>query len=740
MAEEEYSAGIDAELRALLPALQEARNGQVVALVQGHRMQFIGLMPFHIYARWPDALPWLPLTFSATVVPSSAVDLSASSLPIYRVRDVRQARKLARWSRYTETRYLPDDLVFADWENGASRMHTSLDVLDLPPHSFISVERVLEDGTTSRIPRPVLGRHADRQAQRPRLLIPGSRTSSRSAATLAGTDLLVLDLQGLRGQRSLRTVHDVLQSRPTTSPTVIIAGSVSDLLASGHEEPRDLRHVTLVGSPSVINDVTVVPIAQDRLAADQLFHQTLAGVAADVSERIMSLAEAAWWAMRQSVGMEGGRRELQRFQRALEDLTNTDPMAAGLLTACDTMLVSNSLDETLRTERLQAAVEATMSASRLGEVAVITRSGTDAATLRSAFATTLNVDTSDLEQLGVYVRRVHAAFPRTEFASAVALGYAGMATIDSILSTGAEDVRVVFDPVETRAAWHNARRMADYLHHAGVPDAAVPLERLAEGLAPYTTGFAQLQELQLDALTRSLQDQSIMPSTDKPAPDEVVVILLDGTRLRVPLGARFEVMGRHGRASHVVPVSSLEPGDQIVLLDDEARALFSEQRMAALDAGPLREQSVVRIAWLVKVRVVAEVRHLSATTIARSLAERGYPISDAAVRGWLSPHPNEGHAPMRLNHFLALAELLGIAPDSGTLERDYRNIKTWRVQHRRAGHVVAKAIRLACTGRLAPATLARIEHDWGVGVRALVDAAWVAEIDEVILPEVKVDA
>ena len=38
----------------------------------------------------------------------------------------------------------------------------------------------------------------------------------------------------------------------------------------------------------------------------------------------------------------------------------------------------------------------------------------------------------------------------------------------------------------------------------------------------------------------------------------------------------------------------------------------------------------------------------------------------------------------------------------------------------RAGHEVARAIRLASTGRLGPASLARIEHDWGVGVRALV--------------------
>jgi hypothetical protein len=68
------------------------------------------------------------------------------------------------------------------------------------------------------------------------------------------------------------------------------------------------------------------------------------------------------------------------------------------------------------------------------------------------------------------------------------------------------------------------------------------------------------------------------------------------------------------------------------------------------------------------------------------------------------------------------------------LRHYFSHIHEWRVRPRRAGREIAQAIRLAYTGRLGPASSARIEREWGVGVRALIEAAQVGIVDEVILP------
>ena len=157
--------------------------------------------------------------------------------------------------------------------------------------------------------------------------------------------------------------------------------------------------------------------------------------------------------------------------------------------------------------------------------------------------------------------------------------------------------------------------------------------------------------------------------------------------------------------------------------------------MTALDAGPLKVQSQARMTWLAIVRAVASSKKLTPTAIARGMMAKGCPVTAAAVRQWLSEHSDEAHAPARIDHFLALADVLGLGLPEDTLRGYFRDVHSWRVLHRRAGREVARAIRLAFSGRLGATTLARIERDWGVGVRALVDAAQVGIVDEVIAPE-----
>src|SRR5438874_2125362 len=81
---------------------------------------------------------------------------------------------------------------------------------EFAPCAFVRIERVRGDGSTAHHTRPGLGKHAQRDAPCPRVLIPGARELSAPAIkAFATADLVVVDLQRLRGQRALRNVRAV---------------------------------------------------------------------------------------------------------------------------------------------------------------------------------------------------------------------------------------------------------------------------------------------------------------------------------------------------------------------------------------------------------------------------------------------------------------------------------------------------------------------------------------------------
>src|SRR5262245_18681140 len=101
----------DTDLRALLPALDVARNGRVVALVPARKLEGVSLLPFHLHVRWPDTLTWFPLTATVTVLPFNAADLEMALQPLYGVGEARATRNDARRARANEMRGLPGDFV-----------------------------------------------------------------------------------------------------------------------------------------------------------------------------------------------------------------------------------------------------------------------------------------------------------------------------------------------------------------------------------------------------------------------------------------------------------------------------------------------------------------------------------------------------------------------------------------------------------------------------------------------------
>lgn len=727
----------DAELNMLLPALQHTQGGKVVALVQSFRLAFLEYLPFQLHARWPDALQWLPLTANITFIPFKKGELEARFLPFLRVNDVLEARDRARWARYEESRSCQKDFVHPDWEDGVRRCRRRLGQALLPPHAFVSVDSVRSDGSTLSAPRPTLGRHATRNAPRPRILIPGAgETSPIAADTLANTDLVLVNLRGLHGRRSLSTVRSVLRALPSDKPTLVVASSPSELFAAGMNDPAQLDQFVLIGSPWPLEIVDVTIVAQERLAADGRFAASLSDLSGQgtSTDQIVTLAQYAWWALRQSIHSDGGLREFQRFEHALANLVKEDALTGSLFTACRNLLQAASTDTEIREERLRASIEAVLHTNTPGSILVLARTWRDATILRAALARELGIVEESLEALGVWVDTIHTTNRRSPPGTAILVGYSGMPTIDAALASGARRVRMVLDPVETRIAWYNAKKMADYVDQAGVPGAAEPFRRLANGLSQHVVGFADTQELSLH-LEYDQQESNRTISVTRSWADEVIIFLSDGSRLEVPLGARFEVLGRKGRGSKVIPVTGLEPGDEIVLLDDEARTLFSEQRVAALDSGPLMKQLQSRSQWLAIAKAVARKNGFTPTAIARKMAARGHHVTATAVRTWLYESPEEACVPMGIDCFLALAEVLGLTLPEEMLRNFHRDIQLWRNAHRRAGREVAQAIRLAYTGRLGPVTLARIERDWGVGMRSLVAAARVGIIDEIIFPE-----
>lgn len=733
----ENEVAIEAELNMLLPALERIKCGQVVVLVQSHRLEFVEFLPFQLHARWPDALQWLPLTANMTVIPFKKVDLETSSFPFFRVGEVLEARRAVRWVRFNELRYCNDDLVHSDWEVGVERLRRQLSQSLLPPHAFVSVECVRPDGSKIHIPRRTLGRHAAKDAPRPRVLIPGTGEISPIAAeTLASTDLVLVNLQGLRGRHSLRTIRAVLAARSPARPTLLVASSPSELFAIGLDGSPDPIQIVPIGLPSPLEAVDVITVARERLAADERFVTALQDLSGQgtSTDRIVALARNAWWAIRQSVHLEGGLREIQRFEYALEDFSKVDALTASLFTACRDLLLAAAADEEMRFERLRASSKAVLHTNTPGSVLVFARTWKDAATLRTAIAKELDILEENLEELGIWVDTVHAARRRSTPGTVVSVGYAGMATLDFVLASGARRARMVFDPVETRIAWHNAQSMAAYLDRAGASDAAGPLRRLANDLSQHVVGFASTRELFINQESGQLKSDHTLMAT-RPCPDEVLVYLTDGSCLEVPVGARFEVLGSKGVSSRVTPVTSLVSGNEIVLLDDEARTVFSEQRVAALDSGPLKGKYQARSQWLAIIQAVAKTKGLTPAEIAREMLMRGHRVTVATVRSWFTERSGEAHAPMKIERFLVLAEVLGLKLSEEMLRHYHQEIRLWRIGHRRAGREVAQAIRLACTGRLGPVTLARIERDWGVGVRALVAAARIGMVDEIILPK-----
>jgi hypothetical protein len=741
------AANVDANVQPLLSALRLATDRQQLVVVHQlwHRNRHWALLPFHLHLRWPGTLDALPLSATFALLPFRQSDARLLQTALYAPDDAKRARRQARAFRHELGADLREDFVHEDWEEGLERHRAELSGRLLPPISYLAVDTVTRSGSISRGTRPCLGRFAVRNGFRPHVLVPARGELPESACgLLAGADVMLMDLQGVRGYRALAVMREVLRQRPTHTPGLLLTASPNDLIALDWEA-LGLEALNFhSGAAPTVHEIRVTIVGRDRPQAEREFEfavEELLGHSAEI-DRLADLAKAAWWSGRQAVALgDDSDPTLRRFAQALEHLESQDPLDARLFSAARELLSRTFCDTELATERKAAVVEAVLSLPATVGTLVLSRHGYAAASVRQAIADASGTTAMGVSRAGIDVCGLANGMISDRYSHAVISGYFGLATIDSLLACGAEVIHLVLDPIEARACWWGARKMADQLGQASIPDAAAVLRRFCQALERYLPPYADILPLKLDYSTSEtpvlLGKASVGGPRNPGQKDTVSIWCVDGTLLEVSAHAQLEMVDRHaGSRFRAVSAVEVQPGDELVVVDTDSQSLFSERLMRVLDNGPLQAKAEKRAFWLTCLSVLMLEKKLKARSVHQSLGACGIAVNYQTVLRWLRPGAGGTQAvPLRWQHFRALAEALGINLPESYLAELYRAIREWRIRHRLEGRKLVRAMRAAHLGRLDGVTLARIEREWGLEGRELVQSARLVEVDGVIVHE-----
>jgi len=421
------------------------------------------------------------------------------------------------------------------------------------------------------------------------------------------------------------------------------------------------------------------------------------------------------------------------FEALCADMTSRLPgEELELLSEVRRLIAEEGAAADLRQERRQAVLHAALHDGGSNTVLVIVRSESAADSLRAAMAKDLGVEVSELSQLGMEVVTAFSPWPTTPYDTCIAAGYFGTNTIDMLFASRAAKRKLVLDPIEARVAvWDCDRRFCSV---SELPPAALAsLRNLADVLEPFAC--PSTDPISLSSLFPERASPSLSTTRSEQAHKALYVCICfaDGSTRQVPANARFEVLGRKRLQLQSVTAKDLSTGDQVVLLHDDERAAFSEKLLRVLDQSKFRQGSSTRFSWINILRAVDAQTPISPTAIKRKIVERGIDVHVTTVNSWLpSDSDDDCGIPDTLPVFLAFASALGIAFPEETLQQWFRDIHCLRVDHRKIGRQLARAIRGAYLNRLDPVTVARMERDWGVQAKMLLEAARVAVVDDVI--------
>lgn len=227
----------------------------------------------------------------------------------------------------------------------------------------------------------------------------------------------------------------------------------------------------------------------------------------------------------------------------------------------------------------------------------------------------------------------------------------------------------------------------------------------------------------------------VRPHGDIGSGPQARITFVDGTSLVCPASQELDVLQDAGFARfRAVPASELASGDEVVLIVSEHQARFSEQMLRCLDEGVLHRLVEQRRQWL---SIAAALRGKRTTAdVHRGLQKRGVQVDYQTVRGWLQLplDGGDGSVPQSWTAFKALADELECALPESMLRGYFNGIRRLRVEHRIKGRALVRIIRATATRRrLDIDILYKIEQEWGMNVRDLIEGARLCIVDDVCI-------
>jgi len=738
---------LEAQLLPLVSPVARAlqTQGTVATLSLWQPLPALALLPFSLHALWPDRIDQFPLYASLTLAPCSGADRHLLEVPLCTPDEAYQARLYARWYRNEMQTSHTYDFYLVDWEEGYHKHRQKLGQYLLGANSYLSVETVQPKGNTIRRPRPYLGRFAIRDARRPALLLPGRGILSEAAqATLASTDLAIFNLQRLRGARTCDTLKGVLAIRRRRSlPTLLVASSPNDLFALEDQEIEYGVPLYTTEYTPALQHLQLASVGRDRLQLEQQFRfavSDLRGYSAAL-DRTLDECEVAWWIARQSLDQTSARTgALARLMRAEQYLACVAPADVHMLRSAHELIEHALADEACMQERLEqviACCEEHFTIPASTKTVVLVRSRQEAAYLRQTLSDRWQTSESELQAMGLQV--THTWSEPQACDQLIGSSYPGSRTLDMIFWSGARRATLLLDAIEARVAAAHVARMLAILQRTPSPQV---LGLLTTTLAPALQALAaripeELVHISLPTflqtpIAEQVSSQEIQPASAA-AHDQILVAFTDGTTLLCAPTQQFDLLEAEG-AGRVLQrtATELEPGDELLIIEQHTHAHFSVRLMQILDETLLLRERARRDTWFAIVSSTARGR--SRRQLHIELQKRGIQVDYATVCCWV-PQANrceQGTMPMHWSTYKALAAELQIALPEETLRMYYQANRVWRTQHRTFGRTLTRLMRYAASGRLDVETLQQVERQWGWGVRDLLQATRRCIVDDLV--------
>jgi hypothetical protein len=472
-------------------ALRERRTVLVLGLWQSTK--FVSLLPFHAYVGRAPFHDLLPVHPRFGILSFRSEDDRILDVPLYDTTAALEFKRRDRVRRAGLNRR--DSLEPADWEQGLDRRPGRFKNLSLPGSSFVKVVHA----TTGRSRRrPVLGRIARSGPEALCVFHSRGELTPSGASVLAAVDFLVVDIQGLRGPSRVSSVSHLLKCRGAARPTLIVAAGPSDLVQLWTENSFERNDFYTLGEAVASPQPHVRLVGLDRPQSEREFEFAFGGLSPDdpVDRKLHSLAKSAWWAARQQLSTDGAAHELRRFEHAIDMLAGVEPTKAKSLTFGTRLLQREANNAATGSERRQTIVDVSLSARGGTGLLILTRNWQAADALRVALAEE-GWSPADLQALGVIIRPPSWTFEGS-IDTVVAAGFFGPHTTDCALSSRAQHLYFVLDPIEARALWFSLGTILAILECAQAKKAEAVVRSIRDAIQRHVPAFASDISLGLD--------------------------------------------------------------------------------------------------------------------------------------------------------------------------------------------------------------------------------------------------